>query len=217
MPVTAPGMGGSLYEVLRVEPMATILEIKTTYRSLAKVYHPDLSGNGRDFIEIHNGYETLSYPTARAVYDMSLASRRRTRTASFGHSGQSKFLDRTEDFKDFVRHAAVYDDLSVTVLAAFCRVPEIASSEDMVSKVPPILELLLKELLQLMLSKLSLEIITNDYLSELSTMVTVVAREFAVLHNALKFESLHLLTAVLSSNYSFVKSVSMPVSLHVNI
>ncbi|KAH9798938.1 neurochondrin [Citrus sinensis] len=150
-----------------------------------------------------------------------------------------------------------YLQLSVTVLAAFCRVPEIASSEDMVSKVPPILELMLKEsgtsileecyeflylvtnatgdgvttlyesggmkvlafqmstfadgsrlmelairLLQLMLSKLSLEIITNDYLSELSTIVTVVAREFAVLHNALKFESLHLLTAVLSSNYS---------------
>ncbi|KAK9185502.1 hypothetical protein WN943_025858 [Citrus x changshan-huyou] len=135
-----------------------------------------------------------------------------------------------------------YLQLSVTVLAAFCRVLEVASSEDMVSKVPPILELMLKEsgasileecykflylvtnatgdevttlyesggmkvlafqmLLQLMLSKLSLEIITNDYLSELSTMVTVVAREFAVLHNVLKFGSLHLLTAVLSSNYS---------------
>lgn len=38
-----------------------------------------------------------------------------------------------------------YLQLSVTVLAAFCRVPEIASSEDMVSKVPLILELMLKE------------------------------------------------------------------------
>ncbi|KAJ4707824.1 Neurochondrin [Melia azedarach] len=150
-----------------------------------------------------------------------------------------------------------YLQLSVTVLAAFCRVPEIASSEDMVSKIPLILELMPKEsgatvlqecyeflylvtnatgdgvrtlydsggmkvfvfqistfpdgsqlmelairLLQLMLSKLSLELITNDYLSELSIMVTIIARQFAVLHNALKFESLHLLTAVLSSNYS---------------
>ncbi|ESR65962.1 hypothetical protein WN944_002345 [Citrus x changshan-huyou] len=92
MPVTAPGTGGSLYEVLRVEPTATISEIKTAYRSLAKVYHPDLSGNGRDFIEIHNAYETLSDPTARAVYDMSLVGRRRTtRTASFGCSGGSGF------------------------------------------------------------------------------------------------------------------------------
>lgn len=38
-----------------------------------------------------------------------------------------------------------YLQLSVTVLAAFCRVPEIASSEDMVSKIPLILELMPKE------------------------------------------------------------------------
>lgn len=39
----------------------------------------------------------------------------------------------------------VYLQLSVTVLAAFCRVPEIASSKDMVSKIPLILEIMLKE------------------------------------------------------------------------
>ncbi|KAL9418419.1 hypothetical protein AB3S75_041268 [Citrus x aurantiifolia] len=72
MPVMAPGTGGSLYEVLRVEPTTTISEIKTAYQSLAKVHHPDLSGNSRDFIEIHNTYETLSDPTARVVYVMSL-------------------------------------------------------------------------------------------------------------------------------------------------
>ncbi|KAK9177613.1 hypothetical protein WN944_023736 [Citrus x changshan-huyou] len=88
MPVMAQGTGRSLYEVLRVEPMTTISEIKTTYRSLAKVYHPDFSGNSRDFIKIHNIYETLSDPTTRAVYDMSLVSRRRTRTASFGCLGR---------------------------------------------------------------------------------------------------------------------------------
>ncbi|KAH9753336.1 J domain-containing protein [Citrus sinensis] len=86
MPVMALGTRGSLYEVLRVEPKATISEIKT-----AKVYHPDLSGNGRDFTEIHNTYETLLDPKAKAVYDMSLVSRRRTRTTSFGCSGRSGF------------------------------------------------------------------------------------------------------------------------------
>lgn len=35
-----------------------------------------------------------------------------------------------------------YLRLSVTVLAAFCRVPEIASSEDMVSKIPLVLEVM---------------------------------------------------------------------------
>lgn len=38
-----------------------------------------------------------------------------------------------------------YLQLSVTVLAAFCRVPEIAASNDMVSKIPPVLEVLSKE------------------------------------------------------------------------
>lgn len=32
--------------------------------------------------------------------------------------------------------------------------------------------------------------------------VAAVARQFAVLHNALKFEALHLLSAVFSSEYS---------------
>ncbi|KAK9280645.1 hypothetical protein L1049_014341 [Liquidambar formosana] len=150
-----------------------------------------------------------------------------------------------------------YLQLSVTVLAAFCRVPEIASSEDMVSKIPLILEIMPKEsclslleecyeflflvstasedgvttlfksggmnvlasqmsafadgsqclelslkLVQLMLSKVSPDIIHNEYPSELSIMVATIARQFAVLHNTLKFEALHLLSAILSSKYS---------------
>ncbi|KAL9461926.1 hypothetical protein AB3S75_000005 [Citrus x aurantiifolia] len=86
MPVTVPGTGGSLYKVLWVESTATISKIKTAYQSLVKVYHPNLSGNGRDLIKIYNAYERLLDPTARAVYDLSLASRRRTRTTSFGCS-----------------------------------------------------------------------------------------------------------------------------------
>ncbi|KAJ9559393.1 hypothetical protein OSB04_014007 [Centaurea solstitialis] len=150
-----------------------------------------------------------------------------------------------------------YLQLSVTILAAFCRVASIASSDDMVKKIPLVLEVLSKELgpspveecfeflylvsaahkdgiqifyesggmamlasqmsklpdgshtievamklLQLTISKLPLDTITKEYYSELSSVVTVLARQFAVLHNALKFEALHLLSTILSSIYA---------------
>lgn len=149
-----------------------------------------------------------------------------------------------------------YLKLAITVLAAFCRVPEIASSEDMSSKIPLILETMsdsgssvhaecleflylvstasedgaLKlyesrgmkvlasqistfsddsqlmeiatKLVLLMLSKLPLDVITNDYLFELSLIVVKLAQPFALLHNLLKFEVLHLLSTILSSKYS---------------
>ncbi|CAN6696468.1 unnamed protein product [Malus baccata var. baccata] len=69
----------SLYEVLRVTANASPTEIKSAYRSLAKQYHPDASrseSDGRDFIQIHNAYATLSDPAAREVYDTSLGAAR---------------------------------------------------------------------------------------------------------------------------------------------
>ncbi|KAK7345934.1 hypothetical protein VNO77_16550 [Canavalia gladiata] len=150
-----------------------------------------------------------------------------------------------------------YLSLSITVLAAFCHVPEIASSEDMVLNIPLILEIMstqfgssvLEEcyeylylvstasesgikkfcesggikilasqicslqdgshlmeisfkLLQLILSRVSLDTIQKDDLSEISVIVAAIAKQFAVLHNSLKFEALHLLNAILSSKDS---------------
>ncbi|XP_010528500.1 PREDICTED: neurochondrin isoform X2 [Tarenaya hassleriana] len=150
-----------------------------------------------------------------------------------------------------------YLQLSVTVLAAFCRVPEIASSEEMVSRLPLILEIMSKgpglpvieecyeilylvstsredgvltlinsgglrviapqmsnlhdgshamelaiKILQLLVSKLSGESMNVERLLQLSLVVAAVSRQFAVLHNALKFEALHLLSAILCSDYS---------------
>ncbi|KAK7320294.1 hypothetical protein VNO77_29632 [Canavalia gladiata] len=67
----------SLYEVLRIKQNASAVEIKSAYRNLAKVYHPDSAvrpseSDERDFIEIHDAYETLSDPSSRALYDLSL-------------------------------------------------------------------------------------------------------------------------------------------------
>ncbi|CAL5202412.1 unnamed protein product [Lathyrus oleraceus] len=82
----------SLYEVLRLQPGASHLEIKSAYRSLAKVYHPDAAAqrlpeyDDSDFIEIRKAYETLSDPSARAVYDMSLMAAECERNRQFSAS-----------------------------------------------------------------------------------------------------------------------------------
>uniref|UniRef100_A0A803PCP0 Neurochondrin n=1 Tax=Cannabis sativa TaxID=3483 RepID=A0A803PCP0_CANSA len=150
-----------------------------------------------------------------------------------------------------------YLQLSITVLAAFCRVPDIAASQDMVSKIPLILEILSKEsvslvieecyeflylvsstsddgilkfyesggikvlashistfpdgshqmelalkFVQLLISKLSLDTVFPGNLKEFSLIVATISRQFSVLHDAIKFEALHLLSAILSSNHS---------------
>ncbi|XP_054799718.1 chaperone protein dnaJ 11, chloroplastic-like [Prosopis cineraria] len=88
----------SLYEVLRVNQNASPTEIKSAYRSLAKLYHPDSAvrrseSDGRDFIAIHNAYETLSDPSARALYDLSLKAARRRRRPNL-----SSVRDRSSGF-----------------------------------------------------------------------------------------------------------------------
>ncbi|XP_075083637.1 chaperone protein dnaJ 11, chloroplastic-like [Nicotiana tabacum] len=66
----------SFYELLRVKQKASSTEIKAAYRSLAKVYLPDTGAqpeefsDGRNFIEIHDPYATLSDPAARAIYEL---------------------------------------------------------------------------------------------------------------------------------------------------
>lgn len=81
-------VAASLYEVLRVKRTASPTEIKGAYRTLAKLYHPDAlsrveaGSDGRDFVEIHDAYATLSDPSSRALYDLSLGCHQRRRPAS---------------------------------------------------------------------------------------------------------------------------------------
>ncbi|KAH6757891.1 neurochondrin family protein [Perilla frutescens var. hirtella] len=152
-----------------------------------------------------------------------------------------------------------YLQLSVTVLAAFARVPEIAATHQMLSKIPLVLEVLPNQsdsslteqcfeflflvttaqedgvitfyrsggmnvlasqmpalpdgshvmelamkLVQLIITKLPAEQVYVEHPSELSKMVSAIAKQFARQHNALKFGALHLLSTLLSSSYSGV-------------
>ena len=61
------------YEILGLHSGATAAEIKSAFRRLAKIYHPDKNPNGKDqFNKILKAYETLSNPRLRSSYDYKL-------------------------------------------------------------------------------------------------------------------------------------------------
>ncbi|PON70713.1 Terminal organelle assembly protein [Parasponia andersonii] len=82
----------SLYEVLGIRMGATCQEIKTAYRRLARVVHPDVAvANGQrggqasadEFMKIHEAYSTLSDPDRRADYDRRLFGQQWAATSGF--------------------------------------------------------------------------------------------------------------------------------------
>lgn len=99
-PSRAPGMAmscTSFYEILGIPVGATSDEIKTAYRRLALVCHPDVASVGRkgtadEFMRIHTAYSTLSDPQKRAVYDGKLY--RKSRPLSVVSSGVSSYRGR---------------------------------------------------------------------------------------------------------------------------
>ncbi|CAI0382646.1 unnamed protein product [Linum tenue] len=83
---------GSFYEVLGIQMGASCQEIKSAYRKLARVLHPDVAGEesaASEFIELHKAYETLSDPAKRADYDRSLFRLGRSMSYAFVMSAAS--------------------------------------------------------------------------------------------------------------------------------
>lgn len=58
-----------LYEILEVEPTATLDQIKAAYKALAKKHHPDRGGDPEKFKEVNAANEVLSDPDKRRLYD----------------------------------------------------------------------------------------------------------------------------------------------------
>src|SRR5512145_3234353 len=67
-----------LYELLGIARGATLIEIKRSYKRLARKYHPDINPGDNaaeaHFKEITRAYETLSDPERRLRYDAGALS-----------------------------------------------------------------------------------------------------------------------------------------------
>ncbi|MEQ8472362.1 MAG: J domain-containing protein [Marinoscillum sp.] len=64
------------YEILGVDSHCDYAAIKTNYRRLVKLYHPDVNSSAEaavKIVEITRAYEVLSDPNARASYDWQLS------------------------------------------------------------------------------------------------------------------------------------------------
>lgn len=69
----------SLYKILNLNEKATLEEIKSAYRKLAKTYHPDINDeylSNKRFTKINEAYEILKNIEKKAEYDSSLKSYR---------------------------------------------------------------------------------------------------------------------------------------------
>ena len=83
------------YNLLGVHPDATLAQIKTAYRKLAKQYHPDVnqpSDAAERFREITEAYDTLTDPDRRRRYDRLHGTYARGTNTGAGNTGP-KFTD----------------------------------------------------------------------------------------------------------------------------
>lgn len=98
------------YDILGIPGSANLSEIKTAFRKLAKIYHPDKNPAGQEqFKTILRAYETLINPSRKSAYDLKLkyhqnAGQRTThRPAKKNWSFEEKELRRRQYYEEHIK------------------------------------------------------------------------------------------------------------------
>lgn len=89
------------YETLQLSSSADPETVERVYRLLAKRFHPDndVSGDPDRFSQVHEAYQVLSDPQARAAYDAKYESERARQWKIFEQ--ESAESDRSDDQRVF--------------------------------------------------------------------------------------------------------------------
>ncbi|MDD5067967.1 MAG: J domain-containing protein [bacterium] len=94
----------NLYEILEVPVSAAEDEIKSAFRRLAKVFHPDKNkntpGSDAQFIIIHNAYSVLTDPNKRKEYDTYLRTSSSMKSRKQKGPGKKAVLPGTVSGRD---------------------------------------------------------------------------------------------------------------------
>lgn len=84
------------YEILGLSTGASALEIKTAFRQLAKLYHPDKNPEGKEhFSKVLKAYETLIHPELKLSYDYKL-----NYAQTLSNSGTSARTKKYQSFEE---------------------------------------------------------------------------------------------------------------------
>ena len=79
-----------LYAVLQIHPRAAPEVARAAYRALARMYHPDHGGDGREMIRLNEAWAVLGNPVRRSSYDAERAPRAVAIDVMSATTGQSE-------------------------------------------------------------------------------------------------------------------------------
>lgn len=100
-------LANSYYAVLGLHPMASVVDIRRSYRELSKRYHPDTTTLPPEeatakFQQLNEAYATLSNPERRSLYDLKIGYSRynviqaRSTIVRSENESNSAYLDPTD-------------------------------------------------------------------------------------------------------------------------